>query len=144
MSVIDGCEWSAWGVLAKKPPVEQKAEVNPESVWTQKQYWSSNPDSPVILVTIPIYRLKRKLRGEGRPLQLLRPKRKRSELRDVCCLRSDNWKLCANVRAEMEVWCTYGSLMEYDTTWVETCLSYHFQCWCLSVYQSIPQLHDLR
>jgi len=98
MYVIDGCECSAWLVLTKKPPVEQEAKLNPEPVWTQKQYRSSNPDSPVILVTIPIYRLKRKLRGEGRSLQLLRPKRKRSELRDVCCLRRYNLKSCANVQ----------------------------------------------
>ena len=129
MSVIDGCEWSAWRVLAKKPPVEEEAEVNlSQPVWTQKKYRSSKPDSPVILVIIPIYRSKRKLRDEGPSWQLLWPERKRTELRDVYFLRSHNCELCSTVRAEREIGCSYG--IGYHIVWDMFVI--HPECWCLA------------
>ena len=83
MSVIDGCEWSAWRVLAKKPPVDQVAEVNPEPVGTQKHYRSSNPDSPVILATIKIYPFEKEIAKWRTLLPAAVANRKRTERRDV-------------------------------------------------------------
>jgi hypothetical protein len=71
----------------QKPPVEQEAEVNPEPVRTQKRYRSSNPVSPAILVTIPIYHSKRELRSEGRFCKLLWPN-VREEKGVMSCLTS--------------------------------------------------------
>jgi hypothetical protein len=82
--------------------------------WTQKKYRSSNSGTPVILVTIPIYPSKGKLRNEGRSWQLLWLKCERTELSDICCLRSHNCELCATVRDGREVWCSHGIWYHID------------------------------